>query len=163
MTKQVISAAQAYNHCDPAQSLFTTTAEVKRMDRFIGQERALAALDFGIGMARPGFNLYVMGPEGSGRHSVVQSFLHKKAKDEASPSDWCYVHNFKHSHKPLAIKLPSGQGRVFKGEMFELIDTLKSTIPAMLEDEDYRALNVTLSQRIEALYHDMEELAKSQG
>ncbi len=167
MTKQVIRADEAYNHCDPAELPFTTTAEVERMDRFIGQDRALAAVDFGIGMARQGFNLYVLGPEGSGRHSVIQSFLHKKARNEPSPSDWCYVYNFQHPHKPLAVELPSAQAKVFKGEMFELIDTLKTTIPAIFEGDDYRArlnsISESLSQKIDAIYHDMEEIAKAQS
>ncbi|MDR9501415.1 MAG: ATP-binding protein [Desulfurivibrionaceae bacterium] len=167
MTINKISPAEAYHHCDPDSFAFETTVEMEEVFHFIGQDRALEAVDFGINMSQPGFNLFVIGPEGSGRHTVVQSFLHDKASKEATPSDWCYVHNFQQSHKPLALKLPPSQGIVFKEDMADLIDTLKSTLPDIFEGNDYRvrrkAINDLLAQKIEALYHDMEQKAKEQN
>jgi len=166
MTIHTISPDEAYHRCDPAGFSFETTSEVAELSRFIGQDRALEAVDFGIGMRRQGFNLFVIGPEGSGRHSVIESFIHDKASKEATPSDWCYVHNFHHPHKPIALELPSNRGVIFKGQMYELIDTLKTTIPAIFEGDDYRArlknINDLLSQKIEVLYHEVEKTAKAQ-
>ncbi len=167
MTIHKISPAEAYHRCDPDSFSFETTEEVEELSHFIGQDRALEAVDFGIGMQQQGFNLFVIGPEGSGRHTVVESFLHEKASKEATPSDWCYVHNFHQPHKPLALELPPSQGQVFKGEIFELIDTLKTTIPAIFEGDDYRvrrkAINDLLSQKIEDLYHEVETKAEKQS
>ena len=167
MTIHKISPAEAYHRCDPDSFAFETTREVEELSHFIGQDRALEAVDFGIGMQQEGFNLFVLGPEGSGRHSVIESFIHDKAGKETTPSDWCYVHNFHHPHKPLALELPPSQGIVFKGEMYELIDTLKTTIPAIFEGDDYRvrrkAVSDFLTQRIDALYHELENEAKAQS
>lgn len=167
MTAQNISPDQAYHCCDPDSLNFTTTDEVETLGRFIGQERAMEAVDFSIGMASQGFNLFVLGPEGSGRHSVVQSFINKKASQDPPQNDWCYLHNFHQPHKPLAVELPPGQGQVLQQEMFELIDTLKTTIPAIFEGDDYRARETgfteSLSQKIDILYHDMEKKAKDQS
>ncbi len=167
MTIHKISPAEAYHHCDPDSFSFETTQEVEELSHFIGQDRALEAVDFGIGMQQQGFNLFVIGPEGSGRHTVVESFIHDKASKEATPSDWCYVHNFHQPHKPLALELPPSQGLAFKAAMYELIDTLKTTIPAIFEGDDYRvrrkAINDLLAQKIEGLYHDVEAKAKKES
>ncbi|MBU0663347.1 MAG: AAA family ATPase [Proteobacteria bacterium] len=167
MTVHKISPDEAYHRCDPDSFSFETTTEVEELSHFIGQDRALEAVDFGIGMQQQGFNLFVIGPEGSGRHSVVESFIHDKASKEATPSDWCYVYNFHHPHKPLALELPPSQGMIFKGQMYELIDTLKTTIPAIFEGDDYRvrhkAITDLLAQKIEALYHEVEKTAKAQS
>lgn len=167
MITHKIRPDEAYHRCAPETFSFETTREVEELSRFIGQDRALEAVDFGIGMQQQGFNLFVIGPEGSGRHSVVESFIHDKASKEATPSDWCYVHNFHHPHKPLALQLPPGQGIIFKGEMYELIDTLKTTIPAIFEGDDYRlrlkAINDRLAQKIDALYHEVEKTALAQS
>lgn len=167
MTIRKISQDEAYHRCDPDSFSFETTSEVEELSHFIGQDRALEAVDFGIGMQQQGFNLFVIGPEGSGRHSMVKSFIHDKASKEATPSDWCYVHNFHHPHKPLALELPPSQGIIFKGEMHELIDTLKTTIPAIFEGDDYqvrlKAINDLLTQKIETRYLEMEKEAKAQS
>lgn len=167
MTIHKISPEEAYHRCDPDSFSFESTKEVEELRHFIGQDRALEAVDFGIGMQQQGFNLFVIGPEGSGRHTVVESFIHDKASSEATPNDWCYVHNFHHPHKPMALELPPNQGPVFKTEMFELIDTLKTTIPAVFEGDDYRvrskAINDLLAQKIEELYHEVENQAKAQS
>ncbi len=161
-----ITAQEAYSHCDPNEFDFETTAELDDLTRCIGQERALESVDFGIGIRHQGFNLFVMGAEGSGRHSVVKSFIHKKAEEEQTPNDWCYVHNFKHPHQPLSLDLPPGLGRIFKQEMHELIDMLRITIPNVFEGESFlgrqKAIHETLQQKIDKLYHEVEEQAKKE-
>ncbi|MEN8140398.1 MAG: ATP-binding protein [Thermodesulfobacteriota bacterium] len=167
MAVKRVGPDEAYHRCDPAALPFADTTEVEQDGLFIGQERALEAVDFGIGMERQGFNLFVLGPEGSGRHTVISAFIDAKAKEQPTPNDWCYVYNFQEPHKPLAIELAPGQGSIFKQEMFELVDTLQTTIPAIFEGDDYRArinsVNEALSQKIDNLYHEMEEMAKKQS
>ncbi len=67
MTIHRITPAEAYHYCDPQEFSFETTAEIETLTHFIGQERALEAVDFGIGIRQSGFNLFIVGPEGFGR------------------------------------------------------------------------------------------------
>ena len=60
---------------DPAQLSFSTTDELDPFRGILGQERAVEALQFGVAMPRPGYNVYVMGEPGTGRFSFVQRFL----------------------------------------------------------------------------------------
>lgn len=165
MSIRTVTLEEAYRHCNSEDFGFTTTAEVEDLTQFLGQERALEAVGFGIGIQHQGFNLFVVGPQGTGRHSVVQSFINEKAENEQAPFDWCYVQNFKDGHKPYALRFPSGKSRIFKLEMHDLIDMLKTTIPAVFEGEDYRArssaINNVTSQKVEALYSEVEKEAKA--
>src|SRR3990172_8011775 len=101
-----LSVAMLARRCDPAQFSFNTTAELADLDRTIGQERAAAAVDFGVGMAREGYNLFVMGPAGTGRHTLVRKVLAERAGGLPPSPDWVYVNNFEQPHKPVAISLP---------------------------------------------------------
>lgn len=162
-----ISPEEAYQRCNVDELPFETTAEIEELTRYIGQDRALEAVEFGISMGHRGFNLFVVGPEGSGRHSVVQSFINKQAAKETTPNDWCYVFNFEEPHKPLALEFPPKQGPQFRKEMHELLDTLKTTIPSVFEGDDYRtkrrAIKEDLEGKVDTIYADLIEKGRAQS
>ena len=110
MAIKPLKAAQVYRRCDPAAFKFETTAELKPPARVIGQERAVQALELGLGIRQEGYNLFVLGSVASGRHSIVQQFLGRRAATEATPDDWVYVYNFETPHRPKALRLPPGAG-----------------------------------------------------
>lgn len=124
--------------CDPAQFDFQTTAELPDFEGLLGQSRAQQAIEFGMGMRRDGYNLYVLGSPGSGKRTVIRKYLEKRAQDEPRPSDWCYVNNFQNEDRPTALEVSAGQGRQLVEDMAQLVDDLQSAIPAALEDEDHR-------------------------
>lgn len=124
----------------PTDSLgFETTEELPDLDEIVGQDRALEAIKFGIGIRSKGFNLYALGPAGSGRHSVVKRLVTERAADEPVPADYCYVYNFASPNKPRALSLPAGRGRALADDMRELIDELLSVVPEALDSDEYRA------------------------
>ena len=167
MTIRTITPEEAYRHCNADELPFETTAEVEELTRYIGQDRALEAVEFGISMRHRGFNLFVIGQEGSGRHTVLQSFINRQAAGEPTPSDWCYVFNFDLPHKPLALEFPPKQGPVFRQEMHILIDALKTTIPTVFEGDVYRArrreLKENLEQKVDKIYADLVAKGKEQS
>jgi len=124
--------------CDPDQFDFETTDDLEDLQEFLGQARALDAVRFGIRIRRDGYNLYVIGPPGVGKRTIVQSFLEQKSASEDQPSDWCYVNNFEDSHKPHALELPAGRGAEFAEDMEKLIEDLRASIPAALESDDHK-------------------------
>ena len=124
--------------CDTAQFAFATTAELDDLAEGIGQMRAIEAAHFGVGMRHAGYNLYVMGPPGSGKRTLIRHVLDQQADGEAKPADWCYVHNFAQPHKPRAIRLPAGMGTRLRDDMQQLVTELQTAIPAVFEGEDYR-------------------------
>ncbi|WP_028585336.1 Lon protease family protein [Desulfogranum mediterraneum] len=167
MNIRTITQKEAYHHCNADELPFETTAEVDELTHYIGQDRALEAVEFGISMPYRGFNLFVIGPEGSGRHSLVQSFINRQARDEPTPSDWCYVFNFDLPHKPLALEFSPKQAPVFRREMLELIEALKTTIPTVFEGDDYRVkkrlLSEKLKQRVDKIYDSLIARGREQS
>jgi len=124
--------------CDPAQFKFKTTNDLPDLTDMVGQARAIEAVEFGIGMNQPGYNLFVLGPPGTGRRSFVKRFLTAKAEGKPAPSDWCYVNNFDKPREPIALELPAGRGRQFCNDLEQLVDEAYTAIPTAFESEDYR-------------------------
>lgn len=133
-----LTADRLFRPCDSSQFGFKTTAELEDVSESVGQMRAIDAAEFGIGMRHAGYNLYVMGRPGSGRRFLIRQLLERKVGAESRPSDWCYVNNFNHPHKPRAIQLPAGMGARLQADMQQLVAELQAAIPAVFEGEEYR-------------------------
>lgn len=134
-----LTPAQLCHACDPAQFDFATTAELPALTELMGQVRATDAVRFGVGIRHSGYNIFVLGPAGMGKRTMVAQLLARKAGTEAELADWCYLNNFDEPHKPKAIKLPSGKGAELQHEMQQLVEYLRTAIPALFEGEEYRA------------------------
>jgi len=124
--------------CSARTLPFKTTDELEDLPDILGQDRALRAIEFGIGVQHRGFNLFVMGPSGFGQHGIIRKYLTKKAAEEDTPADWCYVRNFEQDYKPTALKLPAGQGKAFQKDMKNLVEDLSKAINASFEATEYQ-------------------------
>ena len=91
--------------CDPEQFNFETTEDLEELTEIIGQPRAVEALQFGVNIEQEGYNIFALGPAGTGKRSLVRRLFADKAAAEPVPSDWCYVNNFEQSHKPRALSV----------------------------------------------------------
>lgn len=123
--------------CDPATLPFRSTAELEPMPGLIGQQRALDATTFGIGMKRGGYNLFVLGAPATGKTTSMRRLLDAAAADGRVPSDWCYVHNFADPYRPCALELPAGRGRQLRDEMARLVEECKTRLPRLFEGEAF--------------------------
>ena len=70
---------QLYQRCDPELFDFNTSAELEDQIETPGQERAVEAINFAAEIELGGFNLFILGPQGTGRHSAVRRILRQKA------------------------------------------------------------------------------------
>ena len=141
--------------CDPEQFDFKTTAHVDLLSDSIGQERALEALRFGIGMRRQGYNMFLLGPSGTGKYTTVRQYLEKRVVEEDAPPDWCYVNNFVQPNRPRALRLPAGLGAQLRDDMKTLMEELRESIPAAFKEDAYRARR----EAIETEYKEVQEKA----
>jgi len=145
---------------DPAAFAFSTTEELEPLrEGIIGQERAVRAMEFGLGVKQPGYNLFITGMVGTGRTTYALTKLRQAAREEETPPDWCYVYNFRHPDSPMAISLPPGQGAAFRKDMEELVEDLKTEIKKAFESEEYERSRAELVARFEkAINAAWEEL-----
>ncbi len=145
---QPLAAEALYKRCDASAFSFGTTAELPDLDIAVGQQRALSALEFGVRMTGAGYNLFVLGRDGSHRHRIVKEYL-ETLKPETAPWDWCYVNNFYDERKPVALRLPAGMGITLKQDVARVVDELLAAIPAAFESEHYRDQIAEISQEYE--------------
>ncbi len=161
MTEPVpLTAEQVAWRCDPASLGFETTEEVPPLQGLIGQARALDALELGLQLKAPGYNVYVGGPTGSGRASTVRREAERIAKGRQTPLDYCYIHNFLIPYRPLSVALPTGKGPELARDVRTLVDTASREIPKAFESEAFQRKRAELFQSA-AAQHDqvMAELA----
>lgn len=157
-TVQPLPVTALRQRCDAANFTFASTAELEPVDIVLGQQRAEAAIEFGVGMKSEGYNLFAMGSEGIGRHTIVRRYLEQQAVSMPPPSDWCYVFNFESPHKPRALRFPAGRAAAFRADMERLVEDLRAAILAAFETEEYR----NRRQEIEAEFGERQEHALSE-
>ena len=139
MTITKLRPNQLYTKCDPQKFNFQSTAELEERLSALGQDRALAAVEIGINIQSKGYNLFCLGPEGTGKSSLVKRVLAQEAKKRPTPDDWAYVYNFDEPYKPNAISFPAGTASDFAKDIDKLIETLSGSIPAIFESDEYKA------------------------
>ena len=114
---------------------FADTSELDPLDEVIGQERAVQAIDFGLNMKSPGYNIFVTGIAGTGKSTIVRDIIGRFAAELSAPDDWCMVNNFKDEYCPKAIRVPSGKAVSFSKSIHRLIDDLRAEIPKAFESK----------------------------
>ena len=162
----------------PEQFNFSNTGDLEPFRGVLGQERAVEALQFGVAMPRPGYNVFVMGEPGTGRFSFVKRYLKAEAKRLETPADRFYINHFDEPREPRALELPSGHAAEFLADINGLIDNLLATFPAVFEHPSFqqkknaidRAFNKRYDQALDvierlsleksiALYRDSSNIA----
>ncbi|MGB8780245.1 MAG: AAA family ATPase [Candidatus Bathyarchaeia archaeon] len=150
-----LSAERLRRECDPKLLHCETTQELVPLQEIIGQERAVKALKFGLGIRERGFNIYVAGFPGTGRKTAVRNFLEETARTKPVPSDCCYVYNFRNPYEPKAIRLPPGKGRHFRDDMATFINEALRVLPKSFESEDY---GVRRANTVKAVEEERQKL-----
>ena len=153
--------------CDPASLDFATTEDLEPLHELVGQERAVEAIRLAAGIGHRRFNLFVLGPEGTGRHAAVQALLTRAAAGRAVPDDWVYVHDVDAPDRPHALRLPHGTGPKLREAMADLVDDLAQAIPALFESEEYQSRRAAIEEefgsRNEKAFSDLARRARERG
>ncbi|MEW6455916.1 MAG: ATP-binding protein [Acidobacteriota bacterium] len=123
--------------------------EISALEGIIGQDRAINAIKLGLEIENPGYNIFINGPVGTGRTTTIKKLLEKLGKKEERPNDLCYLNNFKNPDMPILISLPAGYGKELKKDMENLIDSLRTNIPAIFESELYQLKKKGIFERFE--------------
>src|SRR5580704_955597 len=136
--------------CRPEELSFQLSSELTDAPAMIGQERAAEAVEFALRMRRKGYNVYALGPAGTGRHDLIEDLLRRRAAGESSPPDLCYVNNFADSQQPRPLELPAGQGAGLAASIKHLVDELRIALPAAFERDEFRARREVIDQQLKA-------------
>jgi lon-related putative ATP-dependent protease len=170
MAVQRLTGDAVYHSCDTSKFIFQTTEELEPLEELseaLAQPRAVESLRFGTGMKRQGFNVFVLGPPGTGRHTMVMQTLEKRVKVSPPPQDLCYVNNFEDSGKPKLLDLPAGQGKKFASDMENMIIEARNALKASFESEEYQNRMQSIQQEFKEQQHkafdDVSNKARERG
>ena len=158
-----VPVSNLYHACDLSDMSFKTTDELEPAVSHVGQTRAMDALKFGIGIKHEGYNLYVLGSTGLGKHTTVKKLLDDESSEASIPSDWCYINNFKEPHSPHCLELPAGRACKLQDDMLQLVDDILVAIPVAFESEDYhsklQAIDDEFKEREEKMFNELSDKA----
>lgn len=155
MDHRPLTPEQLPRCCVGAGFDFETTDDLTPLTGMLGQDRAIDAIQFGLGMAHQGYNLFVLGPPGVGKFTAISQYLSEAARAGPVPGDWCYVNNFSDDAKPILLALPAGRGRALRDDMGRLVEDLQTAIPQAFDSDQYKAR----AQQIEAEFQARQERA----
>jgi predicted ATP-dependent protease len=161
---KMLRADEVYNSCELTDSHVKDFAAKEPNYEIVSQERAVRAITVGLGIQKPGYNIYVAGVQGTGKTSVIRTFLKKTAKSQPTPGDWIYVYNFKSPEMPRAIAMKTGAAKKFKKDMDEFVEVLADELPAALQSEEYEnKVNATVNasnDKKTKLFNELEKSAR---
>lgn len=160
---QELKASQVYRVCDLSSRNVSSTDDLRPCEDFIGQRRAVDAITFGLGMEYGEYNIYLAGPTGVGKSTTIETILARVAKDRATPGDWCYVYNFQDPNEPKAIELPTGRGKLFKKDMDEFLQVLKTDIPRAFESKEFEEQRQNIMNEFQRKKNNLFEELQKQG
>ena len=162
-----LKSAQVRLKCNSALFKCDSTGDLVPFEGIIGQDRALSALKFGLNIHKPGFNIFVSGLAGTGKTTVIKSFLDALATKKEIPPDWCYVYNFKDADRPRALKVPAGTGQLLHKDMKHTIDNVRRSLIQTFASKEYsnhRAELVdVLNKKRELIFNTFSQKAKEKG
>jgi ATP-dependent Lon protease len=146
---------------------FFSTGELAGAKSFVGQERALAALELGLGVFASGYNIFVSGLTGAEKLETLRRWMSERAAGAPTPGDWIYVHNFLHPDAPRAIYLKPGQGVELREMMHNLVKALREELPKAFRqeafDKEKSSLMEKFNNRTQELNVQFATLARERG
>jgi len=146
---------------------FKSTAELAQVEDFVGQERAVAALELGLGVAGGGFNIFVSGLAGAEKLEGLRRWVAERASRSPTPGDWVYVHNFKYPDAPHALYLKAGKGVRLRDLMRDLVKALREELPKAFRqeafDKEKTLLREKYNKRAQELNAQFDKAAREKG
>ncbi len=168
-----LKADELIFRCDPKIFDFECTKDLAPLREFIGQDRAIKAIDFGLSMDQNGYNVFVAGLTGTGKTTAVKTYIKKlldgrKDKDQLStPDDWCFLFNFEDADRPQIVNIPAGKGKSLRDDMDKLLENLKVELSKAFSSEEFKnEMNKTVEEgqtKQRKLLEALGEEAQQQG
>lgn len=164
LSHHALSLQQLYNQCDLKDLDFTTTEDLPELEEIIGQDRALSAIEFGMGMNHKGYNLFILGSEGIGKTALIKTLLKKHYVNCKKPFDWCYVNNFDDPQHPRFLRLPIGTAKPLGEAMEKLVKIISSLITVAFQSDEYtsqiQAIEGEINERGDKALNELIDNAK---
>jgi len=158
-----LNSEQLYRKCDATKFDFNTTADLEERLSALGQDRAISAVELGINIKSRGYNLFCLGPEGTGKTSLVKRILEKEGQQRQTPDDWVYVYNFDEPHKPIALNFEAGQATSFAKAMEDFAGFLEHDLPESVKNELYEEQLKSIREKYQEKRNDYVKILQKKA
>ncbi len=158
-----LKADDLWARFNPNDFEFKSTSELKPLEGIIGQERAVRALELGLEMSGPGYNIFVGGYPGTGKATIIESIASRYGANRKTPPDLIVVNNFANEYQPEVLELKAGNAARFSKDMARLIDSLRQDLPRLFQGEHYlreqKKLTAKFAEQKDQLITDLNRRA----
>ena len=155
---------------DPATLTFECTDELSPLTEFVGQDRAMRSLEFGLGLHKPGYNIFVTGLTGTGKASAILDYIQRQGArhpDVHDVRDSIYTYNFDDPDQPNSISVPKGVGRNLRDGLEALLNAIRGNISQAFSSEEYgrqrRGAFEEGQRRAQAIIEEAQREAEAAG
>lgn len=166
-TPTLLKPEQLFRATDVNDIGAESSDQLEDIDAVAGQERATSAIEFAIGIDREGYNLYVAGPSGAGKRTLVDKLIRQHRREDHEIFDWCYVNNFDDPSRPRMFSLPSGRACGLKRDMEKLLERLLTAVPKAFRGDEYRHrisdIQEDYQQRETQLFSELNDHAREKN
>jgi AAA domain len=142
---------------DPADVPFESTAEIEPLDGMMSQPRAGEALELALGIEAPGYNLFATGAADTGKRSVLEAELRRRAAARPAPRDWVYLHDFAAPTRPVAVSLPAARGPELARDVAALVEESRRGIGEAFESDRYRERHRSVHEHVDGRRREVLE------
>jgi predicted ATP-dependent protease len=169
LEKYAVPVEKLHWRCPEELFQFECTTDIEPLKEFIGQDRALDSINFGLAVERPGYNLFLTGLTGTGKAATIKSRIEKFIAEKKAQGikyqlyDWCYVHNFPDPDRTKVLKLPQGIGKSFRDHMEGLLKTLKEDVPKAFSSEEYTKRKQEVMEEHQRKYQAMMDTMEQEA
>ncbi len=169
LEKYAVPVEKLHWRCPEELFQFECTTDIEPLKEFIGQDRALDSIKFGLAVERPGYNLFLTGLTGTGKAATIKSRIEKFIAGKKAQGikyqlyDWCYVHNFPDPDRTKVLKLPQGIGKSFRDHMEGLLKTLKEDVPKAFSSEEYTKRKQEVMEEHQRKYQAMMDTMEQEA
>lgn len=141
--------------------------EISSVFSLSSHKRAREALELGLTIKDPGYNIFVVAHERTGRMSATLAFLKKIVKKKSRPDDWVYLNNFRMPNEPKPYKLPAGIGYAFSQKMKSFLRVLSETISKTLESSTHHSKldleKIRIEKKVNLVFEKLRSKIRKDG
>jgi len=148
MPARELSARECSKTVEPNVLPFESTEDVGPAAGLAAQERAMAALTFGLDIRQPRFHVVVVGAPGTGRTFCTRTVARRIAVTRPTPDDTLLLPNPRKPSEPSVLSLPAGEGRPFLDAMETLHSKLADALRGVTEGERYKQARAKIRRRV---------------
>ncbi|HBT50708.1 MAG TPA: ATP-dependent protease [Petrotoga sp.] len=131
------------------------------------QTDACEILQFALESSNDSNNVFLVGPNRSGRRGMTRKIIERISLTQKAPQDLMYVFNFKEEKKPKLLKLPAGEAKNFKSELQSIINSSVQVLNKTMQTEEFQqrlsSLEKEYNEQREKLWSDLRKQAQALG